>query len=133
MVSKSVTALAVVVVVIIVAIGAYAFWTYPRDVVNFPVSFTAGSDVTRQPFTVPMLDNQVQITITVQSGTAIWRASILSDNSTMWTHTTAQGGMTTYSSGWMTLQPGDYNFTFGTLGLGGVNAQVTVMVKGSVW
>ena len=133
MASKSVTASAAVIVVIIVAIGAYAFWTYPRDVVNFPVAFTAGSDVTKQPFTVPTLDNQVQVTITVKSGTAFWRASILSDNNTLWSHTAAQGGMTTYSSGWMTLQPGNYNFSFGAIGLGGVNAQVTVMAKGGVW
>ena len=132
MVSKGVSTL-VVIAVIIVTIGAYAFWTYPRDVVNFPVAFTAGSDVIKQPFTVPTLDNQVQVTVTVQSGTAIWRASILTDNNTLWSRTATQGGMTTYSSGWMTLQAGNYNFSFGTIGIGGVNAQVTVTAKGGVW
>jgi len=133
MASKGVSTLAVVIAVIIVIIGAYAVWTYPRAVVNFPVAFTAGSDVIKQPFTVPTLDNQVQVTVTVQSGTAIWRASILTDNNTLWSHTATQGGMTTYSSGWMTLQPGNYNFSFGTIGIGGVNAQVTVTAKGGVW
>jgi len=33
----------------------------------------------------------------------------------------------------MLLQPGDYNFTFAALGLGGVNAQVAVMAKGGFW
>jgi len=125
--------MAVIIVVIVAAIGGYAAWTYPRDVVSFPVVFTAGADVTSHPFTIPTLDNQVQVTVTIQSGTALWRAAILSDNSTVWSHTDAQGGMTTYNSGWITLQPGDYNFSFGSLGIGGVNAQVTVTAKGGFW
>ncbi len=131
MASSKATALAIV-AVIVVAVGAYAAWTYPRNVVSFPVSFTIGADVKEQQFTVPALDSQVQVVITVSGGNAIWRASIISGNSTLWIHDAAQGGQTTYNSGWMLLQPGDYNFTFWA-GSFDVNAQVAVMAKGGFW
>ena len=123
----------VVLIVLIVAIAGYALWTYPRDVVSFPVAFNAGSDLIKKPFAVPVLDSEVMITITIQSGSAIWGASIISGNNTAWSHTAAQGGTTTYTSDWIILQPGDYNFSFGTIGLGGVDAQVTVKAKGGFW
>ena len=133
MVSKMKVALVAIVVVIVVSTSAYALWTYPRNVVTFPVVFTAGANVLTQPFAVPVLDNQVQVVVVVQSGAAIWTASILSDDNSLWSHTAAQGGQTTYNSGWMLLQSGNYNVSFRTLGVGGVNAQVTITAKGGSW
>ena len=131
MVSKR--TLIAIVVVIIASTSAYAVWTYPRNVVAFPVVFTAGANILTQLFSVPMLDNQVQVVIAVQSGAAIWTASILSNDNNLWSHTAAQGGQTTYNSGWMLLQSGNYNVSFRTLGFGGVNAQVTITAKGGPW
>lgn len=133
MVSKGVIAGAVAIIIVVVAFGAYAAWTYPREVVSFPVNFTAGADLTREQFTMPALDSQVQVVISIQNGNALWQATILSENGTIWSHTAVQGGQTAYSSGWISLQPGDYNFSFGTLGLGGLQAQVTITAKGGFW
>ncbi len=133
MVSKRTTALVAIIVVVVASTSAYAIWTYPRNVVTFPIVFTVDANVLTQLFAVPMLDNQVQVVIVVQSGAAIWTAAILSGDNNLWGHTAAQGGQTTYNSGWMVLQSGNYNVSFRTLGLGGVNAQVTVTAKGGPW
>ena len=133
MISKSTVALVAIVVVIVASTSAYALWTYPRNVVTFPIVFTAGANVLTQPFAVPMLDSQVQVVVAVQSGTAIWTASILSDDNNLWSHTAAQGGQTIYNSGWMLLQSGNYNVSFRTLNIGSVSAQVTITAKGGFW
>jgi len=44
------------------------------------------------------------VEIKVQSGTAIWSAKITSGDEEIWSHTTPQGGQTTYTSGWMEIQ-----------------------------
>ena len=49
-------------------------------------------------------------------------------------HTSAaQGEQQSYSSGWMSLPSGSYNFTFGTIGVGSLEVDVTVISKGRVW
>ena len=122
-----------IVAIIVVVFGAYAALTYPRNVVSFTVSFTTGADVQRELFSTPWLNDKVLVEIDIQSGSALWGAEITSGNSTIWSHSALQGGQTIYISGWMALPPGDYNFTFRTLGLGSLQANAKVMTKGSFW
>jgi hypothetical protein len=119
--------------VIIVAVAAFSALTYPRAILNFPVSFTLGADVEHQTFEVPVLDGAVQVQVTVNSGSALWKASIISGNNTVFTHGAAQGGQTTYTSEWIRISMGTYNFSFATLGAGALSAQITVMAKGGFW
>jgi len=123
----------VIIVVIIVAVGVFAALTYPKTVLSFPVSFTVGAQTVLREFNVPMLDSWVQVQVIVSSGTALWTAKILSDDSEFWSHSAAQGGQTTYNSGWMQLASGNYNFTFATVGLGSLDAEITVSSKGGFW
>ena len=71
--------------------------------------------------------------VRVQSGGALWRAQILSEDQVIWTHSAAQGEQQSYSSGWMSLPSVSYNFTFGTIGVGSLEADATVTSKGVVW
>jgi len=131
--SKMLIAVVLIAVVVIAAVVAYAALTYPRAVLNFPVSFTIGADVEHKEFNMPFLNNQVQIQVVVNSGTALWAARIESNDTTLWSHSAAQGGQTTYNSGWIALASGNYNFTFSTIGLGTLEADVTVSSKGGFW
>ena len=126
--------IAVLIVILIIAVvGVFAVWTYPRTALSFPVSFTVGVQTERREFNVPALHSLVQVQVIVSSGTALWEAKILSDDSELWSHRTAQGGQTTYSSGWMQMASGNYNFTFALVGLGSLDAEVTVSSKGGFW
>ncbi len=123
-----------VIIIIIVAVGIFAAWTYPRTALSFPVSFTAGVETKRTGFSGPVLHSWVQVQVSVSSGAALWRAAILnSSDSEVWSHNAAQGGQTTYNSGWMQIASGNYNFTFATLGVGGLDAEITVSSKGGFW
>jgi len=123
-----------IIILIIAAVAVFAAWTYPRTALNFPVSFTIGAQTENKEFSVPTLDSWVQVQVIVNSGTALWRARILNSSSDeIWTHSAAQGGQTTYNSGWMQLASGSYNFTFATIGIGSLNAEVTVSSKGGFW
>jgi hypothetical protein len=122
-----------VVIVIIAAVGVFAAWTYSRTVLSFPVSFTIGAQTERREFNMPVLHSSVQVQVVVSSGTALWTARILSNDSELWSHVAAQGGQTTYNSGWMQITSGNYNFTFVTVGIGTLNAEITVSSKGGFW
>ncbi len=122
-----------VIMVILIIVGIFAAITYPRSVLGFSVSFTAGAQVETHGFSVPILDGQVQLQVSVISGTVLWSARIQSYGNTLWSHTTTQGGQTTYTSEWVPLAMGNYNFTFATIGLGTLNADVTVSSKGGFW
>lgn len=122
-----------ILILIIAAVGVFAALTYPRTLLSFPVSFTIGAQTERLEFNVPMLHSWVQVQVIVNTGTALWSARILSQNSELWSHGAAQGGQTTYNSGWIQLANGNYNFTFATVGLGTLDANIVVSSKGGFW
>ena len=131
--SKSVIALATIVIIIVAAFAVYAGVTYPRTTVNNPVSFTIGVDSKTTTFDQPVLDDKTQIQVAIQNGAALWRAQILSGDQVIWEHSAAQGEQESYNSVWIQLPSGSYNFTFGTLGIGSLDATVTVTSKGGFW
>ncbi len=130
---NAVLAIAVIVVILVAAFAVYAGVTYPIKVVNTQVSFTAGVDSKTTAFTQSFLDDKVQIQVAIQNGAALWRAQIRSGDQVIWEHSAAQGGQQTYNSGWIQLASGNYNFTFGTIGIGSLQATATVTSKGGFW
>ncbi len=132
--SVSKRVIAIVAIVIIVVAVSYTALTFPRDVVSFPVAFSVGFDQTQEGFDIPLLNDKAQVTVTVTSGSALWRATIVNQNGDeLWTHATGQGDQTTYHSAWISLPSGHYNFTFATIGVGSLNAQISVTSKGGFW
>ena len=131
--SKSAIALVSIVIIIIAAFSVYSGETYPRSSVNLSVSFTVGADSKIIAFDQPFLDNNVQVQVTVHSGVALWQAQITSQGNVIWQHSAGQGEQTSYNSGWMDLQADNYNFTFKTVGVGSLNADITVTSKGGFW
>ena len=100
---------------------------------NIPVSFTIGADVKTTAFVQPFIDDKVQVEVTVQNGAALWQAQITSQSNVIWEHSAGQGEQTSYSSGWLELPSGSYNFTFRTVGVGSLNAVAAVSSKGGFW
>lgn len=131
--SRSSLAIAVIILILVVAFAVYAGLTYPRTIISIPVSFTIGADSETTAFDQPFLNNAVQVQVTVQSGAALWRARIISGEQVIWEHTAAQGEQQSYNSDWIELPSGSYNFTFGTIGIGSLNALATVTSKGGFW
>jgi len=81
-------------------------------------------------FDQPALNDEVQVQVLVQSGAALWRARIMMGDVIVWERTAVQGEEQSYNSGWMQLSSGRYTFTFGTVGIGSLEATVTVLSKG---
>jgi uncharacterized membrane protein len=133
MVKKSIIALAAIVIIIVAAFAVYAGITYPRTTVSTQVSFTIGADSKTTAFNQPFLDDKTQVQVTIQNGAALWRARILSGDQVIWEHAAAQGEQQSYNSEWMSLPSGNYNFTFGTIGVGSLDATATVSSKGGFW
>lgn len=131
--SKTAMVAAAIIIFLIAALVIYAGATYPRRIVNAPVSFTVGADLTRGSFDQPVLNSQVQVQVVVQSGAALWQARILSGDQLIWEHGAAQGEQQSYSSGWIQLPSGSYNFTFGTIGIGSMDATFSITSKGGFW
>lgn len=131
--SMTVIAVAAIIVILAAAFITYIGATYPRTIVNIPVSFTIGADVTRGGFDQPILNSQVQVQVSVQSGAALWQARILNGDQLVWEHGAAQGEQQSYSSGWIDLPSGSYNFTFGTIGIGSIDATFSITSKGGFW
>jgi uncharacterized membrane protein len=123
----------VVIVIILVAFFAYVGWTYTRTVATISFSFAAGVDSRTQAFEQPFLDDKAEVQVSVQSGAALWRARILSGDQVVWEHTAVQGEQQSYSSGWIQLPSKGYNFTFGTIGGGSLEASANVNSKGGFW
>ncbi len=128
---SGIIAVAAIAVIIIAVFAIYAGLTYPRTVVSIPVSFTVGADSTTTAFDQPFLDYKVQVM--VENGAALWRARILNGTEIIWEHSAAQGEQQSYDSGWMQLPSGSYTFTFGTFGVGSLDATVEVKSKGGFW
>jgi hypothetical protein len=133
MVNKSVIAVGAIVIIVVAAFTVYAGVTYPRTIVNTQVSLTVGVDSKATAFDQSFLDNKAQVQVTIQNGAALWRAQILSGSQVIWEHTAAQGEQQSYNSGWISLPSGNYNFTFGTIGVGSLEASATVSSKGGFW
>jgi len=131
--SKAVIALGVIVIIVVSAFAIYAGLTYPRATVNTQVSFTIGADKKTTAFAQPFLDDKVQIQVALNNGAAVWRAQILTGDEVIWEHSAGQGESQSYSSGWIQLPTGSYNFTFGTIGIGSLNATAKVTCKGGFW
>ena len=121
-----------VIVIIVAAFAIYSGITYPRVIVDVPVSLTLGADVSNNQLTQSALYSMVQVQVSVQSGIALWRARILNGDAVIWEHSAAQGEQQSYDSEWIPLAPGTYNFTFG-IGGGSLQARVTVSAKGGYW
>jgi hypothetical protein len=130
--SRSIIAFSLIIVILVAAFAVYAGWTYPRTVLTIPVSFTLGANVTNTKFDQLALDSKVQVTVSVETGTSLWRARILNGDQIIWEHTATQTEQTSYNSGRIDLPSGPYNFTFGTIG-GALNAKVAVASKGGFW
>lgn len=120
-------------IVAVAGVTIYAALTYPKAILTIPVSFTAGVDLANEEFDQPAFSDRVQVRVSVSSGSALWRARILNGTQAIWEHSASQGEQTSYTSGWIELSSGHYDFTFGTLGLGSLNAEVTVTTKGGFW
>lgn len=131
--SRLVLYLAIIVTLLIAAFSVYAGVTYPKTVLSVPISFTAGVDVVTREFSVQFLDDKVQVQVAVESGASLWHAQILNQSQIIWEHSAGQGGQTSYKSDWIELPSGPYNFTFRTVGVGSLNAQITVTSKGGFW
>ena len=131
-ISKALVAI-MIVIVLAASVGFYLLLTFPRNIVDFPVSFTIGADVERVEFSVPVLHGWVQVEVVVSSGNLVWTAKILRGNNMMWVDSKSQAGQTTYRSEWTSLASGNYNFTFAAAGFGSLEAVVKVTSKGGFW
>ncbi len=130
---KALMAAGTIVIVVVAVFAVYAGVTYPRTTVSIPISFTIGAGTTMVAFDQPILDDKVQVQVTIENGAALWQAQIFSGDQIIWEHATAQGEQQSYNSGWIQLSSGSYNFTFGTIGIGSLDATVTVTSKGGFW
>ena len=121
-------------VAIILIAGLYSVLTFPRNLAELEVSFSIGAEEEQKEFELPILHDKTQVEVIISSGSALWGATIADVNGTkIWEHAKAQGDQTVYTSDWITLPSGSYNFTFGTIGLGGLQANVKVTSKGGFW
>ena len=123
----------VAILIIIIAVAFHAAFTYPRTTATIPVSFTIGADSKTIAFEQPFLDDKAKVQVLVQNGAALWRAQILSGEQIIWEHTAAQSEQQSYSSDWIQLPSGSYNFTFGIIGIGSLDATATITSKGGFW
>ena len=128
---------AIIVVAVALVAAAYAALTFPRTIVEFPVSFTLGLDREQREFEIPWLHEKAQVEIAISNGTSIWRASISNaQGDEVWHHSAVQGEQTTYHSEWITLSSGQYNFTFSIVGgllESSLDANIKVTSKGGIW
>lgn len=129
----AILALVAVVIILFASLAVYAGVTYPTTVVNTQVSFTVGADSKTTAFVQSFLDDKVEIQVTVQTGAALWRAQIKNGDQILWEHSAVQGKQQSYNSDWISLPSGNYNFTFGTIGVGSLQASATVSSKGGFW
>jgi hypothetical protein len=131
--NKTIVPVIVIVVVALTTFAAYAAWTYPKTVTSIPVSFGVGVDSKTVTFSQPPTNDKVEVQVSIQSGATLWRAHISNGSQVVWEHSAAQGSQQSYNSGWMSLPSGNYNFTFGTIGVGSLDATAAVMSKGGFW
>ena len=131
--ARAILSIVAIVILLVAGFAVYAGVTYPRTTADIQVSFTVGADEKIIAFDQPFLDDKAQIQVTVETGAALWRAQILNGDEIIWEHSAAQGEQQSYNSGWILLQSENYNFTFGTIGIGSLDATATVSSKGGFW
>ena len=123
-----------VLIIVLVTVALYSALTFPTTSVNLQVSFSIGADREVEEFAVTFFQDKVQVEVSVTTGAAMWSASITDANGKeVWSHNKAQGDSTTYESEWIAIQSGSYNFTFGTIGFGNLEASAKVTSKGGFW
>jgi hypothetical protein len=132
-ISRTLIAVAAIVIIVVAVFAIYAGVTYPRTSVSIPISFTVGADSATEGFNQPVLNDKVQVQVSIQNGVALWRAQIMNGDQVIWEHAKGQGEQTNYDSGWIALPSGSYTFTFKALGAGSLEAVVTVTSKGGFW
>ncbi len=126
--------IAVIIIAVVAIAGFYGAFTFPKTAIDFNVIFTVGADRKLGEFDVPLLHDKVQVIVNIENGSALWNARITNSNGTeIWSHGAAQGGQITYQSGWLSVPTGRNNFTFGTIGLGEMEANIRVDSKGGFW
>jgi hypothetical protein len=130
--AKAIAIVVAIVIIIVAVFGIYLGLTYPRPTANIPVSILVGVETETVALDQPFLDDKAQVQVTVQSGAALWSAQILNGTQILWSHTATQSDQESYTSDWIQLPSGSYNFTFGTIG-GGLDATATVTSKGGFW
>ena len=124
----------VAIIAVVLIASVYMALTLPTTVVDFNVAFAIGADRKVEEFEAPLLHDKVQVEVTIDSGSALWNAKITDSNGKeIWSHSMAQGDQTSYQSNWLSLLSGRYNFTFGTIGLGELQANIRVSSKGGFW
>jgi len=132
--SKILKITAIVVVAVVLFAAVFVALTFPRTVVEFPVSFTIGIDREQRQIEIPWLHDKAQVEVAVTDGSSLWRASITnSSGDEVWSHSALQGEQTTYTSGWITMPSAAYNFTFSTIGAGSLDASIKIISKGGIW
>jgi len=126
--------IAIVVAVVVLIAAVFVALTFPRTVVEFPVSFTIGIDREQRQIEIPWLHDKAQVEVAVTNGSSLWRASITnSTGEEVWSHSALQGEQTTYTSGWIAMPSASYNFTFSTIGAGSLDATIKIISKGGIW
>jgi SH3-like domain-containing protein len=126
--------IAIVVAVVVLIAAVFVALTFPRTVVEFPVSFTIGIDREQRQIGIPWLHDKAQVEVAVTNGSSLWRASITnSSGDEVWSHSALQGEQTTYTSGWIAMSGASYNFTFSTIGAGSLDATIKIISKGGIW
>lgn len=126
--------IAIVVAVVVLIAAVFVALTFPRTVVEFPVSFTIGIDREQRQIGIPWLHDKAQVEVAVTNGSSLWRASITnSTGEEVWSHSALQGEQTTYTSGWIAMPSASYNFTFSTIGAGSLDATIKIISKGGIW
>jgi len=130
--AKKIALITLAAVLLIAAL--YSALTFPRDIVKTAVSFSIGLDQEREAFSLPVFHDKFQVEVIVSSGSALWSATVTDAQGTkIWEYARAQGDQTSYTSDWVALPSGNYNFTFGALGIGELQANVRVTSKGGFW
>ncbi len=133
MISTMKIAVAAIIAVVLIA-SVYVALTLPKTVIDFNVAFAIGAERKVEEFEVPLLQDKVQVEVIIGSGSALWNAKISDSNGKeVWSHSNAQGDQTSYRSSWLSLPSGRYNFTFGTIGFGELQANIRVASKGGFW
>ena len=129
---KKIALMALAAIILIAAL--YSALTFPRDIVETEVSFSIGLDQEREAFSLPLFHDKFQLEVIVNSGSALWSATVTDAEGTkIWEYAKAQGDQTSYTSNWIALPSGNYNFTFGALGIGELQANIRVTSKGGFW
>ena len=132
--SRTLKIVAVILIAVIVVAVSYAALTFPRTVVDFPVAFSVGPDQTKKEFEVPVLNDKVQVEVTLSENSTGWRASIEDVNGVeLWYSPPAEKNQTLYHSAWTMIPSGQYNFTFSCIGSGSLSAEIRITSKGGFW